>query len=73
MERIIQRANDKGIIKYKVLWKGFPPSEATWEPIEHLEHCKEAIYEFENNLKKLQGHKGSKQKDTEPVGLHDAG
>ncbi|GAB4856501.1 Alpha-1,3-mannosyltransferase cmt1 [Ancistrocladus abbreviatus] len=31
---------------FKVRWKGYGPSEDTWEPIEGLSNCKESIEEF---------------------------
>ncbi|CAG9315770.1 unnamed protein product [Blepharisma stoltei] len=34
---------------YFVKWKGYPEEESTWEPIDHLEHCKKAIAEYEKN------------------------
>jgi hypothetical protein len=36
-----------------VLWKGYPREQATWEPITNLEHCKQAITEFENEFNKI--------------------
>lgn len=33
-------------LHYLVDWLGYPPSERTWEPVEHLEHAAEKIREF---------------------------
>ncbi|KAH7668771.1 DNA (cytosine-5-)-methyltransferase protein [Dioscorea alata] len=33
-------------LKFKVRWKGFGPSEDTWEPIEGLSNCKDSIRDF---------------------------
>ncbi|KAM0935713.1 putative DNA (cytosine-5-)-methyltransferase [Dioscorea sansibarensis] len=33
-------------LKFKVRWKGFGPSEDTWEPIEGLSNCQDSIREF---------------------------
>ncbi|CAO2819693.1 unnamed protein product [Amaranthus hypochondriacus] len=33
-------------LKFKVRWKGYGPSEDTWEPIEGLSNCQELIQEF---------------------------
>ena len=32
--------------RYLVLWKGYPVTEATWEPAEHLEHAPEVLEEY---------------------------
>lgn len=43
-----ERKRGKGIsIKYLVKWKGYPLSDATWEPLSNLENAKEAIKEYE--------------------------
>ncbi|KAL6348454.1 hypothetical protein AAG906_007386 [Vitis piasezkii] len=36
-------------LKFKVRWKGYGPSEDTWEPIEGLSNCQEGIYDFVRN------------------------
>ncbi|KAJ0961434.1 hypothetical protein J5N97_000183 [Dioscorea zingiberensis] len=33
-------------LKFKVRWKGYGPSEDTWEPIEGLSNCEESIRNF---------------------------
>ncbi|XP_070048219.1 DNA (cytosine-5)-methyltransferase CMT2 isoform X2 [Nicotiana tomentosiformis] len=40
--------NNKGKsgLHFKVRWKGYGPSEDTWEPIENLENCQDSIKEF---------------------------
>ena len=32
--------------EYFVKWKGYPDSDNTWEPLDHVDHAKEAIAEF---------------------------
>ena len=32
--------------KYLVRWKGYPPEDSTWEPIENLDGCLEKLQEF---------------------------
>ncbi|XP_078429548.1 DNA (cytosine-5)-methyltransferase CMT3-like isoform X2 [Wolffia australiana] len=35
-------------LKFKVRWKGYTPSEDTWEPIESLRNCPDRIKDFVN-------------------------
>jgi hypothetical protein len=35
--------------QYKVLWKGYPLSEATWEPAHNLTDFTDEIKEYENS------------------------
>ena len=43
-----KKISKKGIF-YKVKWKGYSSSEATWEPKENLTNVEELIEEFEKN------------------------
>ena len=47
MESIIGKGRDShGEDIYKVKWKGYPDSEATWEPLENLIQVKYMIDSF---------------------------
>lgn len=46
VKAIIGYRKRKSGVQYKVEWEGFPLSEATWEPVENLEYCKESIEEY---------------------------
>lgn len=65
VEKILQKRIKKGKIEYFLKWKGYPDSDNTWEPKEHLD-CPELIESFETNLKKQQAEK-KKDKDTAPA------
>jgi Chromo (CHRromatin Organisation MOdifier) domain len=39
-----------GRLFYKVLWKGYPEEEATWEPLTHLTHAMDLVDEYEESL-----------------------
>ena len=41
-----RRGDDRGP-QYKVLWEGFPLSDATWEPVANLSGAREAVAAFE--------------------------
>ena len=47
VEKIIGKRVNKNRKYYKVLWKGFPESEATWEPVKNLNGARDLIKEFE--------------------------
>jgi hypothetical protein len=48
VERIVGKKTIGSKIHYKVVWKGFPESEATWEPRSNLKGASKAIKEFKN-------------------------
>lgn len=64
MDRILDKRMRDGMVAYKIQWEGFPASDATWEPVENLQKCKDMIIEFEKNrkeaLKAVRNHSISK-------------
>ena len=46
VERIISHRVKRGKDEYLVMWRGFPLSECTWEPKQHLTHCQLALDSF---------------------------
>ena len=46
IEWIMNHRKLKDGYKYFVLWKGYPITEATWEPEQNLEHLKEILDEY---------------------------
>ncbi|KAG2456611.1 MPP8 phase, partial [Polypterus senegalus] len=50
VERIIDMKVEKGMITYRVRWKGYASDDDTWEPEEHLEDCKEVLHAFQRKM-----------------------
>lgn len=50
VDYILARRRFAGTWQYLVVWVGFPHTDATWEPEEHLEHADLAVREFERRL-----------------------
>jgi hypothetical protein len=50
VQDIIERVVENGKTWYKVLWKGYPESESSWEPEENLKNCAEALADYERRL-----------------------
>jgi hypothetical protein len=46
VDRILDSRLRRGRLQYLVLWKGYPLSDATWEPVTHLQNAPEAIRTF---------------------------
>jgi hypothetical protein len=53
------------VTEYKVKWKGYPHEEATWEPIQNLDNCKEVVkrYEEKKMAKKVPKQQKNKSKE----------
>ena len=58
VEHILAQQGEGPTAKYLVKWKGFPESEATWEPLSNLTNCSQALRDFKRNYNK-------KRKNTE--------
>lgn len=46
IEKILDFKFDSGKEYFYIKWKGWPDSENTWEPIEHLDNCPSVLKEF---------------------------
>ncbi len=42
-------------LHYLIKWKGFPTSDSTWEPVEHLKHTPELIADFYHRYPNAEG------------------
>ena len=49
VESILDKRIIHGKIQYRVKWKNYQESEATWEPEENLTNCKTLIDKFQNS------------------------
>lgn len=63
VERIVaKRFNPKRKTwEYQIKWENFPSDQNTWEPLSNLNHCKQMVEEFEEQLKKLKAEKAKQQ------------
>ena len=52
VEHILAQQGEGPTAKYLVKWKGFPESEATWEPLSNLTNCAQALRDFKRNYNK---------------------
>ena len=46
VEGILRHTGKGARRRYLVLWKGYPLTEATWEPEAHLEHAPDILEEY---------------------------
>ena len=51
VDAIIDQRQHRGRTQYKVLWKGYPEHDATWESLDNLQHSQDAIQDFTNRLR----------------------
>ena len=47
VERILGKRIEDGRALYRVKWLGYREEESTWEPLEHLEECKDLVLAFD--------------------------
>lgn len=53
----------KGKVEYRVFWKGYAISDASWEPEDNLRHCNEAIEKYERSQGLVQTKASKLEKD----------
>ena len=49
VQKVLAKRVVKNVVEYLVLWKGYPPHEATWEPYSNLSNAQCLVDEFERN------------------------
>jgi hypothetical protein len=62
VEKILEKKKFRNEFKYKVKWLGYPESQSTWEPKEHLSKCVELIEEYEKSQNQNQTHNQNQNK-----------
>ena len=55
VEGILRHTGKGARRRYLVLWKGYPLSEATWEPEAHLDHAPEILEEYLRRVQRQEG------------------
>ena len=58
VEKILNKKISNGKTFYRIKWKGYSNDQSTWEPEINLQHCKEIIKGFNENLTRI--HKQNK-------------
>ena len=48
---VVDRRTRQGAIQYLVLWRGYPASEATWEPLANLSNAKRMVERCDKRLR----------------------
>ncbi len=46
VQEVLDFKRTRGKLLYLVFWRGYPPSEATWEPVENLVHAQDLVNQF---------------------------
>ena len=64
VEKIVGKRWKGGRVQYKVKWEGYPYSQCTWEPLEHLQTVFELIDQY-NESQQTTSKKSIKEKDEE--------
>ncbi|XP_070189359.1 uncharacterized protein [Littorina saxatilis] len=49
VEKIMARRKRNNIFVYRVRWKGYPPSNDTWEPVENLEVVQDMVEDYDRS------------------------
>ena len=54
VEHILDQQGEGSGARFLIKWKGFPESDATWEPLSHLTNCAHLLREFRKNRNRQQ-------------------
>lgn len=62
IEKILDKKIENDQVKYKVKWKGYPLSDATWEPLRNFSGNMEKIEKFEEEIDELKKERDYKER-----------
>ncbi|KRT79608.1 hypothetical protein AMK59_7461, partial [Oryctes borbonicus] len=62
VEKIVSKRYNPGkkTHEYLIKWENFPDEQNTWEPVAHLESCRQLVDEFDRHLARLKAQKISR-------------
>lgn len=49
-ERVLDKRTRRRRVEYLIKWVGYPETEATWEPLSHLEHAMDVVRDYDSSL-----------------------
>ena len=61
VEKLLRRRRRGGAYQYLVKWLGYPKSDCTWEPIEHLQQVMDLVRKCDKKVKCDEGHYSSEE------------
>jgi len=65
VESILGKRTRHGKVEYLIRWKGFGPSEDSWEPVKNLQGCQQLIKDFTKTRSPSPGRKARTPKRTQ--------
>ena len=61
VEGILRHKGEGASRQYLVLWKGYPLTEASWEPVSHLDHAPLILEDYLRRISEEQGQRRKAQ------------
>ena len=59
VSKILGKRKHKGRYQYLILWEGYPESQSTWEPREHLKKIAYMVKEYNQNHRRRKKSRGN--------------